>query len=101
MKGLAVFLFSIFAMLLAGATFAVDFVEREEDIPDGKIFAFINGGDSYSLWIREDEKKYLEKITRKAKEVVYREAAVHNPEGDMLPDNVDNDISNELKSRIN
>lgn len=94
-------MFFILAIFMVGTIFTVDFAESEETVSSGKIFAIIKEKDSHSLWVRDNEKKYLERFARKVKNVVYREATLHNPKGDLLPDSVDDNIINELKSRIN
>lgn len=49
------------------------------------------------------DKNTKEEIKDEAKKVndrVYQEATEHNPEGDVLPDEIDNTITDELKKEI-
>lgn len=88
-------------MVLVGATFAVDFVEKNEDITDGKIFAFVREEGEYKLWIAEPQKNFLEKFFGKIGKVVYGVAGEHNPKEDLFPDGVDNSIIDGFRNRIN
>jgi len=42
----------------------------------------------------------VKKSAKKIKNFIYREATIHNPEGDMLPDEIDDEILNEIKERL-
>ncbi|MFA5871515.1 MAG: hypothetical protein WC858_02225 [Parcubacteria group bacterium] len=70
------------------------------------LIAFLGGIFSISLSplslnIREPEKSYLKSATRKAKNLIYHEATVHNPSGDVLPDQIDDKILNDIKNTVN
>lgn len=54
----------------------------------------------FSLNINQQEKSTLKKIAREIKDWIYYEATIHNPEGDMLPDEIDDRIMEEIKSKI-
>ncbi len=58
-----------------------------------------NGG--FSIKIRDKEKEELKGIVLKVKNLVYKEATIHNPPGDMLPDGIDNAVIKEVKEKIN
>jgi len=55
----------------------------------------------FSLTIQKPEKDFLKKVVRKIESVVYREAAIHNPSGDMLPDQIDDKVKGEIKKIVN
>jgi len=55
----------------------------------------------FSLTISKPEKDFLKKVGGKIKSIIYREATEHNPEGDILPDQIDDEIKQEIKSRVN
>lgn len=55
----------------------------------------------FSLTIRKPEKDFFIRAVRKVESLVYHEATVHNPSGDMVPDQIDDKIKQEVKDRIN
>jgi hypothetical protein len=55
----------------------------------------------FSLTIQKPEKDFIKKVARKAKSIIYREATIHNPPGDVLPDQIDDQILNGIKNRVN
>jgi hypothetical protein len=55
----------------------------------------------FSLVISKPEKDLLKRAVRKVKNIIYREAAEHNPAGDVLPDQIDDKIRQEIKEKIN
>lgn len=55
----------------------------------------------FSITIQKPEKDFLVKVVRKVESFVYREATIHNPPGDMVPDQIDDKIKQEIKDRIN
>jgi len=65
------------------------------------LFSLGNKTDSLSVNIRKPEKDELKSILRKVKDLIYREATIHNPPGDMLPDNIDNNVIKEVKEKVN
>jgi len=65
------------------------------------MISFSNKTGAFSINIREKEKGELKNYVKKIKDLVYREATVHNPPGDALPDNVDDQVINEVKEKIN
>lgn len=42
----------------------------------------------------------VKKTARKIKSFIYHEATIHNPEGDILPDEIDDEILDEVKNRL-
>lgn len=46
--------------------------------------------------LRSDSRNIILEI----KDIIYFEATKHNPQGDVLPDNLDDAIKNEIKKRI-
>jgi hypothetical protein len=69
------------------------------------LIAFLGGIFSvsispFSLTIRKPEKDILKKVVRKIENFVYHEATIHNPPGDMLPDQIDDNIKGEIKKIV-
>jgi len=64
------------------------------------VFDVSGDENGFHVRIQEDKKVLLKKIVRKVSGVVYREATEHNPEGDMLPDEIDDMIKGEIKERF-
>ncbi len=42
----------------------------------------------------------VKKVAGKIKDVIYREATIHNPEGDRLPDEIDDEILGKIKEEL-
>ena len=84
--------------LFLGAAFLIYFLNylKKEKVVEIKS----NQESSFSVEIREEEKSFLKKVAGKIKDIIYREATEHNPEGDVLPDEIDDRIKEEIKSRI-
>lgn len=55
----------------------------------------------FSLTINKPEKDFLKYAAAKAKSIIYREATIHNPPGDVLPDQIDDRIKQEIKEKVN
>ncbi|MDP1845201.1 MAG: hypothetical protein Q8L09_00455 [Candidatus Moranbacteria bacterium] len=55
----------------------------------------------FSLTINKPEKDFLKKVVRKVEGFVYHEATIHNPAGDMLPDQIDDQVKGEIKKIVN
>jgi hypothetical protein len=55
----------------------------------------------FSLTIQKPEKDFLIKVVRKVEGLIYHEATIHNPPGDMVPDQLDDRLKQEIKERIN
>jgi hypothetical protein len=55
----------------------------------------------FSLTIRKPEKDFLKKVVRKVEGFVYHEATIHNPPGDLLPDQIDDNLKGEIKKIVN
>jgi len=68
---------------------------------ENKPILFEKNNGFYTIKIREEEKERLKIIFKKLKDLVYQEATNHNPEGDVLPDQIDNDLIKEVKDRVN
>lgn len=62
---------------------------------------FIVTFSPFSLTIQKPEKDFLKRVARKAKNIIYREATIHNPAGDIIPDQIDDRIKQEIKEKIN
>jgi hypothetical protein len=55
----------------------------------------------FSLTIQKPEKDFLKAAAQKAKNIIYREATEHNPAGDLLPDQIDDQVKGEIKKIVN
>jgi hypothetical protein len=55
----------------------------------------------FSLVISKPEKDFLKRAAQKAKNIIYREATEHNPSGDLLPDQIDDNVKSEIKKIVN
>jgi len=55
----------------------------------------------FSLTIQKPEKDFLKKVVRKVEGFVYREATIHNPPGDLVPDQIDDQVKGEIKKIVN
>jgi hypothetical protein len=55
----------------------------------------------FSLTIHQPEKDFLKKVVKKVEGLVYREATIHNPPGDMLPDQIDDSMKGKIKEILN
>jgi hypothetical protein len=55
----------------------------------------------FSLTIQKPEKDLLKRAAQKAKNIIYREATEHNPSGDLLPDQIDDNLKGEIKKIVN
>ena len=54
-----------------------------------------------SLNINKPQKDFLKRVAAKAKNIIYREATEHNPDGNVLSDQIDDKIKQEIKGRVN
>ena len=55
----------------------------------------------FSLTIAKPEKDILKRAAQKAKSIIYREATQHNPAGDVLPDQIDDEVKGQIKKIVN
>ena len=55
----------------------------------------------FSLTIRKPEKDILKKAAKKFGGIIYHEATIHNPPGDMLPDQIDDQVKGKIKEIVN
>jgi hypothetical protein len=70
------------------------------------LFAWLGGIISvstspFSITIQKPEKDLLKKVVRKIEAIVYHEATVHNPPGDVVPDNIDDSLKEKIKQVVN
>lgn len=56
--------------------------------------------DSGKLKIRDSMRPIVKKIVSKAENFIYFEATKYNPKGDLLPDNIDDNLKQELKKEL-
>lgn len=55
----------------------------------------------FSLTIQKPEKDFLKRVIKRAEGFVYHEATIHNPPGDVLPDQIDDQMKSEIKKVVN
>jgi len=55
----------------------------------------------FSLTIQSPEKDFLKKVVKRVEGLVYQEATIHNPSGDLLPDQIDDNVKGEIKRIVN
>ncbi len=65
------------------------------------VFDYDKKDDSIIVNLNEEDKSALKEFAGKIKRWIYREATIYNPEGDVLPDELDDKIIRELKEKIN
>lgn len=80
----------------------VSLLKKEADSNEKEpLISFKSDTGSFSLKIREKEKEELKTIVSKVKGLIYKEATLHNPPGDMLPDQIDDTLINKVKETVN
>jgi len=95
-KFLKIFFISlaIIVAIVAGGLFLAYEKYKEEivfvDPLDGKT----------KIRLDENEKVLIKKVLKPIVNFVYYEATIHNPSGDVLPDQIDDDIKKNIKDRI-
>jgi len=52
------------------------------------------------LKISEKNKPVMIEVAKMVKRFIYREATIHNPEGDVLPDELDDEIIKGIKNKV-
>lgn len=52
------------------------------------------------ITVRADAKPLLKKAVQKLEVIIYDQATIHNPEGDQLPDEIDDAAKNFIKTRL-
>ncbi len=55
----------------------------------------------FSFAIAKPEKDVFKKAVKKIEGFVYHEATVRNPPGDLLPDQIDDNVKDEIKKIVN
>jgi len=77
---------------------AWSYANRSQEKP---IISINDSEGNFSVNIANPEKDTLKGIVGKISNFVYREATLHNPPGDMVPDQIDNTLKNEVKEKVN
>ncbi|HBO17062.1 MAG: hypothetical protein UR69_C0002G0285 [Candidatus Moranbacteria bacterium GW2011_GWE2_35_2-] len=95
MKTFGIILFIIF-LLLGGTWIVLSGMHKDE-----KVFEIVKDeSGSWSIKFGKTEGEFLKNMAKKVENLIYREATKHNPEGDFLPDQIDDRIKEEVKNRI-
>lgn len=71
---------------------------RNQEVP---LISINKDSGSLSINIREKERDELKVFVNKIKDLVYKEATIHNPSGDMVPDQIDDKVIQEVKEKVN
>ncbi len=50
--------------------------------------------------LSEKGRFYAKKIAHRASSIIYREATLHNPPGDVVPDGIDDKVKQEIKETL-
>ncbi len=87
----------IIIVLLISFTW-VYFKNRGQNEP---ILSFSDEPGSFSINIRETEKIEFKEFLAKIKNLLYKEATIHNPPGDAIPDQIDDKVIQEIKENVN
>ncbi|MBU1177689.1 hypothetical protein KJ903_00550 [Patescibacteria group bacterium] len=95
--GKVLFLFVLLLFLVAASGFWVK--KNMENITLASLINVMWGKEKIEL--TTDEKETAKDKARQAKDRIYQEATEHNPEGDVLPDEIDDKIKEELKEEAN
>ena len=82
--------------------FIVVSVKREVDSKEEEPLVSLESrsGGGFGLKIREKEKNELKNLVKRVENLVYREATLHNPPGDLLPDQIDDQLKQEVKKTV-
>lgn len=64
------------------------------------LFDFDRGSNTFKIKASVEKKVLLKKAAVKIKNWIYREATIHNPAGDVLPDGIDDKVIKEIKDRV-
>lgn len=64
------------------------------------VFDYNEDDSSVTVTLAEEDKSTLVDFLREIKDRIYHEATINNPEGDVLPDELDNEIIKEIKDRV-
>lgn len=52
------------------------------------------------ITVRPEAQPLIKKTVQKVEDILYRQATLHNPVGDLLPDEIDNNIKELIKETI-
>ena len=61
---------------------------------------FDSQNKKFNLLLNKEEKLLLKSVVREIKSWVYKEATIYNPKGDVLPDELDDEIIKGIKDRV-
>ncbi|PIR73375.1 MAG: hypothetical protein COU40_02770 [Candidatus Moranbacteria bacterium CG10_big_fil_rev_8_21_14_0_10_35_21] len=73
---------------------------QDKNYYDDPVVSLVKENGETKIKISETNKEELKIFLRKIKKIIYHEATLHNPEGDMLPDNIDDDIIKKIKDKV-
>lgn len=87
-------------VIVAGYFFFQTKVASADNVNFG-FFSVKHDDGGYYVKIKDEDKPILKKIAQKINSIIYEEATIHNPEGDMLPDAIDDVLKEQIKERVN
>lgn len=64
------------------------------------LFKYENSSGTFLIKAGIEDKAVLREAAKRIKDWIYREATIHNPEGDVLPDEIDDKVIKEIKNRV-
>lgn len=64
------------------------------------LFKYENSSGTFLIKASVEDKAVLMEAAKRIKDWIYREATIHNPEGDMLPDGIDDEVIKGIKDKI-
>ncbi len=97
-------LFYIIIALLVFACVVLVFLyldyRSDLSLPRGSFFAIERMDGKYKIKLREEEKESLKSFFNKMLDMVYYEATIHNPSGDVVPDSLDDTLIRSIRDRV-
>lgn len=91
----------IIKLLIVAIVFWAAWSYANRDSQEKPIVSLDDSQGSFSVHISSPQKEELKGIVSKISNFVYHEATVHNPPGDMVPDQIDDTIKNAVKEKVN
>jgi len=102
MRIVIIIVFSLFfALLFAVAASVFFYVNIGNDTPETQTKLIqIHVPTEDFITVRADAKPLLKKAVQKLEAIIYDQATIHNPDGDQLPDEIDDATKNFIKEKL-
>jgi hypothetical protein len=91
---------TILAIFVLAVFLAWEFYIQKERSLDLGPLTVIHSQNGFYLSVDEKDKPVLKFFVGKINKLIYREATVHNPDGDMMPDYIDDVVKEKIKDRF-